>query len=155
MTVKEYSDVKENDQFPESCIIRCPFTSCNTRIIHLKPIINNEVEIKNSPDMVAISESTPVPVTSTDDSSFFFKIEDAWDFDNIGVSRPADDLKQPTIKLGDESVLKFKIERLLVCSECDKGPIGFAGFQDDENDVKNLKYFLSCNSVIYDVKDEK
>lgn len=136
---------------PSNCVIRCPFTECNTRIIPLSTVSANKTEIEDSPDMIAISESSPIPANTIDGVSDYFRIEDVWDFDNIGVSKPSDQLKQPIVKNKDQSISLFKIERLLICSECDKGPIGFAGFEDGETDVKNLKYFLSCNSVLYDV----
>lgn len=95
--------------------------------------------------MVQISDNTD------SNPNKFFKIDDVWDFDNIGVSRPSGDIKQPIIEENNK-VLNIKIERLLICSECDKGPIGFAGLEGEDTDVKNLKYFLSCSSVLYDIK---
>lgn len=151
MTILEYYSLQNEAAVPSKCIIRCPFSSCNTRIILLSTVNANKAQIEGSPDMIAISESSPVPANTIEGVSDYFRVEDVWDFDNIGVSKPSEDLKQPTIKNKDASISLFKIERLLICSECDKGPIGFAGFEDGETDVKKLKYFLSCNSVLYDV----
>lgn len=84
------------------------------------------------------------PLT-TDDKALFFKIDDVWDFDNIAVSKPTADLAKPTV--ADSS---FSILRLLICSECDRGPLGFAGHLNGDSDVGKLVYFLSCESVLYD-----
>lgn len=146
MTLQHFKEVDANKNTNSSIIIRCPFDSCNTRIIMLSDkLLSNKLNIQNSPDMVQISDNTDSKANE------FFKINDVWDFDNIGVSRPSDDIKQPIIEENNK-VLNIKIERLLICSECDKGPIGFAGLEEDDTDVKNLKYFLSCNSVLYDIK---
>lgn len=83
------------------------------------------------------------------ESKQFFEIDDVWDFDNIGVSKVAPQL-QASLKVGELE----KVERLLVCSECDQGPLGFAGFRNpEETDVKKLSYYLSCESVKYDVQE--
>lgn len=145
MPLQQFQDIEiANCLKDNSIIIRCPFDKCNARIIVLsKQYLANEITIQNSPEMVQLTGTS-------DDQTHFFKVNDVWDFDNIGVSRPADGLSQPTVEEGEN--MNLRVERLLICSECDKGPIGFAGFQDGNNDVKNLKYFLSCNSVLYDVK---
>lgn len=77
----------------------------------------------------------------------FLQVNDVWDFDNVGVSRTAPDLEK------SEAVGQLsKVERLLICGECDKGPIGFAGYVNaQDSDVKNLRYYLSCDTVKYDV----
>lgn len=143
MPLQHFHDFKAGKK--ASAIIRCPFGTCNTRIIPLsEKLISNELHIQNSPDMVQLSDNS-------NPTSLFYKINDVWDFDNIGVSRPSDDIKQPIIRENDKT-LNIKIERLLICSECDKGPIGFAGLEEGLTEVKNLKYFLSCNSVLYDVE---
>lgn len=112
-------------------IIRCPFDGCNTRIIKLSPALAaTETEIANAPQMAK-------PLLR------FFKVNDVWDFDNIGVSRPA--------AVGDAVDDLVKVERLLICGECDKGPLGFAGFVDasDSHHLK-LHYYLACDSVSYE-----
>lgn len=116
-------------------IVRCPFESCNTRIIGLSPKLTSTlIQLENAPSMAAEGKS-------------FLAINDVWEFDNVGVSRIASDLKE------SESVGQLsKVERLLVCGECDKGPIGFAGYVNaEDSDVKNLRYYLSCETVKYDV----
>lgn len=146
MTLQHFKDLDTAKSTDSSIIIRCPFGSCNTRIIMLsEKLLSSELIIKNSPDMVQISDN------ADSNPNQFFKINDVWDFDNIGVSRPSGDIKQPIIEENNK-VLNIKIERLLICSECDKGPIGFAGLEGGDTDVKNLKYFLSCSSVLYDIK---
>lgn len=145
MTLRHFKDVDSINK--DSCtIIKCPFGSCNTRVIMLSDkLLSSKLNIQNSPEMVQISDNID------GNANEFFKINDVWDFDNIGVSRTSSDIKQPIIEENNK-VLNIKIERLLICSECDKGPIGFAGLEEDDTDVKNLKYFLSCNSVLYDTK---
>lgn len=118
--------------------LKCPFTKCNATIISYNNL--SPVKVENSPQMLYPSNYEPSNEVFTD----FFRINDVWDFDNIGVSRPSDELKQP--KVSDSS---FTIERLLICSECDRGPLGFAGHEQGETDVSKLIYFLSCESVLY------
>lgn len=126
-------------------VVRCPFAGCNARIIARTDALNDTIQvIKNSPTMLKTSQS------ATEDEDHFFHVGDVWDFDNIGVSRPAAELEHP--KFADEDT-DFKIERLLICSECDRGPLGFAGFFNGENDVQKLSYFLSCSSVVYTVEN--
>ena len=125
-------------------VVRCPFASCNARIIARSNALNESLqEIKNSPLMLKTTEDN----TDEDDHHHFFHVGDVWDFDNIGVSRPAADLEHPLFSGGKSQ--DFKIERLLICSECDRGPLGFAGFFNGENDVQKLSYYLSCSSVVY------
>ncbi|ODV67175.1 Mss4-like protein [Hyphopichia burtonii NRRL Y-1933] len=152
MEYKEYHEI-EYDHYGGDIIIRCPFEMCHARVIPLATVRGTEILIQNSPDMLQIKDNHAVP-TPTNGNIQFYKVNDVWDFDNIGVSKPANDLKQPIIKDSQDSEpIEFKIERLLVCSECDKGPLGFAGHQDNNTDVKSLKYFLSCKSVLYEVRD--
>lgn len=132
MPLKKYTELEES---PDSAIIRCPFDGCNARIIKLVPkLAASKVQIGNAPEMAG-------------EASEFYFIEDVWEFDNIGVSRAVPELKKSEA-VGDLS----KVERLLICSECDKGPIGFAGFVNaNETDHKLLAYYLSCGSVKYDL----
>lgn len=134
MSLQLFADLKSN---PSPGIIKCPFDSCNTRIIGLTPKLHSTIiHLGNAPSMAAEGKS-------------FFEVADVWDFDNIGVSRVAEELKS------SEAVGQLsKVERLLVCGECDRGPIGFAGFVDaEESDVKNLRYFLLCDTVKYDINE--
>ncbi|EMG47930.1 DSS4 Protein DSS4 [Candida maltosa Xu316] len=124
-------------------ILRCPFKECNTRIIPYSESFQT-VDIPNPPFDV-IKPNTTVPITNK-----FYKINDVWDFDNIGVSRPDHEGEVTVVDDGDDEI---HIERYLICSECDKGPLGFAGIPQssgDKTDHKNLKYFLSTDSVVYD-----
>lgn len=78
----------------------------------------------------------------------FYKVDDVWKFDNIGVSRKIPEDKGDVIV--DDKVIK--VQRLLVCSDCDKGPIGFAGIvHGDGDEVDNLVYFLGSDSVLYEL----
>lgn len=81
-----------------------------------------------------------------DGKSLFYRVDDVWDFDNVGVSRPTANMALPIV--GDETL---NVERLLVCSECDRGPLGFAGVSETQSNThENLKYFISCDSVLYE-----
>lgn len=117
----------------ENAVLRCPFEGCNARLIRLLPSLkSSKIVVPGAPKM-------------TQESKNFFQIPDVWDFDNIGVSKPAELESALYVPLA-------KVERLLICGECDQGPLGFAGFVNaEENDVKKLSYFLSCESVLYDV----
>ncbi|KAK6453821.1 Mss4-like protein [Scheffersomyces xylosifermentans] len=156
----EYSKVNVQDLVSEDkkVILRCPFKACNTRIIPLtKTLVNARIDVEKAPEMVKANSSASTEEAGSEVVSQFYRVNDVWDFDNVGVSRAVENLAQP-IEIehdqSEEKQIKLKIERLLICSECDKGPIGFAGLQEsDSADVKNLKYFLSCSSVIYDVKE--
>jgi hypothetical protein len=139
MKFVEYREV-DGPQIRPS-ILRCPFSQCNARIISSDNL--GRVNVQNSPSLVNVLKDQVHDI--------FYIINDVWDFDNIGVLRPTADIQQPIIE-GDDSNLDIKIERLLICSECDKGPLGFAGFEGNETDVKKLKYFLSCRSVLYQLQ---
>lgn len=138
MNLVEYDEVDGTEV--RLSIVRCPFSPCNARIIASNGL--RRVKIADSPSLVSILKDQ--------DHDTFFAVDDVWDFDNIGVLRPSDDIKQP--KIGENNTEDIKIERLLICSACDKGPLGFAGFEGDESDVKKLKYFLSCKSVLYQLQ---
>lgn len=135
-------------------VLRCPFKQCNARIIPLlKALVSSKISIDKAPEMVAVGQIPSVDEPRTESTSDFYKVDDVWDFDNIGVSRAVENLSSPIeLALDPGEPVTLNIERLLICSECDKGPLGFAGISEkDAADVKNLKYFLSCNSVVYDV----
>ncbi|GMM33039.1 hypothetical protein DASC09_003640 [Saccharomycopsis crataegensis] len=171
-------------------LLRCPFSRCNCRIIPFKYHLSsfddkNTVQISETPECAVVDNATLEvinPQTSKDEESTknknkkkkFFKIGDAWDFDNIGVSRPSD-IAQPIIHGAEgssgpvEDQGKINIQRYLVCADCDRGPLGFAGFVVDEDEkkygeeeeedgdarIKNankLVYFLSCDSVKYELR---
>ncbi|KAK6202998.1 Mss4-like protein [Scheffersomyces amazonensis] len=153
--VQTHGDTETNKT---QTILRCPFKGCNTRLIKLS---NGNPQVKLSSEssssnvkMIILQEIDRDPVDAKF-SSEFYQVNDVWDFDNVGVSRPSDELQRELIHINDDPSIQFKIERVLICSECDKGPIGLAGFEanDPNKDVKNLKYFLSCRSVLHEVKD--
>lgn len=131
-------------------ILRCPFQACNVRIIPCsEKLLASKIQLEQTPTMMMPSGETK------HEEEYFFRIDDVWDFDNIGVSRPASDLAMPILipGTGEDDKIQLEIERLLICSECDKGPLGFAGIHSGEElDHKNLKYFLSCASVLYEEK---
>lgn len=146
-TTIEHLDIENLLSENKPIILRCPFKECNARII---PYSNKliHLQIHNAPNAIrAVPDNSP---ELSDKLIDFYQINDVWDFDNIGVSRPSSEISQdPIISHDNESTIH--IERLIVCSECDRGPLGFAGIPNrKETDHKNLVYFLSRDSVIYD-----
>lgn len=69
----------------------------------------------------------------------FYKAKDVWEFDNVGVSKPPKDSKDPEIfvlksaKNGED--FKYAVVRYLVCGDCDKGAFGFGGYRIDEGAI--------------------
>jgi hypothetical protein len=128
--------ITENNKI-ENFILRCPYSKCNARII--KPsekcdIIEDNIEI----EFIRPSSATDESETSVvEDDHKFLRIDDVWDFDNIGVSKNFDN--------------KHDIERLIICSDCDRGPLGFAKFDlgNEDKNVKDLRYYLSLGSCVY------
>jgi hypothetical protein len=116
-------------------ILRCPYSECHARII--KPANADVKEITTDVSFVKVADSS-----TDEDSNKFFIVNDVWDFDNIGVSKPTSQFT------GSD----YPIERLIICSECDRGPLGFAFFDDDTKDYKNLKYAIHLKSVLYEEK---
>ena len=138
-------------------ILRCSFANCQARIISCSSATPS-ADIDNAPSCVVIESyySNPSDPKPSSLSTKFYCINDVWDFDNIGVSKPSEILPEPII-VGTQShegeQEKIDVERLLICSECDRGPLGFAGIVvGDERDHRNLRYFLSQDSVLYDVE---
>lgn len=105
-----------------TAIIRCPHTKCHARII--KPAGKHVIVEQLATGLVFI---TPEESVESDDK--FIQIGDVWDFDNIGVSKEFQDEKLTGV------------DRVLICSECDRGPIGF---------VRDNVYYLSLKSVVYE-----
>lgn len=73
-------------------------------------------------------------------NNLFYKAKDIWEFDNIGVSKPPKDLKNPEfirLKTSDGDVHNFAVVRYLVCGECDKGVFGFGGYLSDLEDLED------------------
>ncbi|KAI5954415.1 hypothetical protein KGF54_002190 [Candida jiufengensis] len=136
-------------------ILKCPFPNCNTKIIQYSSTKLKSQDIENAPKCIGIQNYPQIkePKLSTSTSKFY-QINDVWEFDNIGVSRPTEIQKEPILLKVDgeeEEEIQINIERLLICSECDRGSLGFAGIEyGKDNDHKNLNYFLSQNSVLYE-----
>ncbi|KAI5962477.1 uncharacterized protein KGF55_003553 [Candida pseudojiufengensis] len=170
MTISSSDEISLNNLTSnnDKITLICPFRNCSTKIIQYNPQKLKSEIIENAPSCIEIENYPEVkePKLSTKTTKFF-KIDDVWSFVNIGVSRPSEISKDPIIISTDDNdtttnkieelegdssgQIKVHIERLLICSECDRGPLGFAGIEDGkENDHKNLKYFLSENSVLYD-----
>ena len=139
MELQNFNYIKENQSsLGDGYTVRCPFGGCNAKIISLASVAPGEMHVRNAPDMVQLNKEG-------NDNNLFYKIDDVWMFDNIGVSRPSMALREASTGNGEES-LSIKVERLLTCSECDRGPIGFAGFEANNS---KIVYFLSCGGVLY------
>ncbi|KAH3687607.1 hypothetical protein WICPIJ_001417 [Wickerhamomyces pijperi] len=146
-------------------LIRCPFAKCNTRLIKPKSNETFNVSVNGldflqavKPSNISTKESSSDHVSSLEDEQSepsnnpgsFIKVSDVWDFDNIGVSKEfPDDI---TISNG------VNVERLIICSDCERGPLGFACFESSETgaavkDVKDLQYYLCLSSVMVECTD--
>lgn len=121
---------------------QCLFSRCSTDIIPVTgELFTTRIELSHTPEMLVPDE------TNDNQPNIFYRVNDMWDFDNIAVSRDAG--IDTTVVLPDTDT-KLTIERLLICGECNKGPIGFAAKHEaDSADPKNLVYFLACNSISY------
>lgn len=128
----EYTQIDNENKYN----LRCSYNKCNTKIISLG-LDHPHFTVTNGPSMIK-------PQETSGDSNVFFKVDDVWNFDNIAVSKPLPDLSTPVIDSAP-----FKIERLLICSECSRGPIGFAGHESEDTHVNKLVYYLSSSSVLY------
>lgn len=135
MTYRHFSELEDGGRV----LVRCPVGGCHARIIPYAGLAH--VRVENAPAMVSVRPG--------DAHTHFLQVDDVWDFDNIGVSRPAADLAQPRITAvaGD---LDVAVERLLVCSECDRGPLGFAAIPRGRAGHESLQYFLCAASVLYE-----
>lgn len=106
--------------------LRCPHAQCNARIITRASqgtvSISTDIQFMTRKDVVATDQ--------------FLMVNDVWDFDNVGVSRPTEDF----------TAQGYVVERLIVCSECDRGPLGFAFYEGEDKDVKLLKYAVYLGS---------
>lgn len=132
--------VKDN----KKVVLRCPLEKCNTRIIPYSDKLI-DITVDNAPQTIKATSESPIIEQATE----FYQINDVWDFDNIGVSRPDDIKTEPVV--GHDQV-HVKLERYLICSECEKGPLGFAGIPiGKDSDHSNLQYFISRSSVMYDI----
>lgn len=109
--------------------VLCPF-GCGTSIIDL----TNEHLERTLPagDLSALS----IQFKASRPLNRFVKIGDVWDFNNIGVSKQA---QQETVKIGEggpEEEQKVTVVKFLTCGECDKGPLGFVS--------ETGEYYLYC-----------
>ncbi|CAY68572.1 uncharacterized protein PAS_FragB_0076 [Komagataella phaffii GS115] len=136
-------------------ILRCPFSSCRSRIIktddentNIKTVTGN-----GGPRLLQFSDGE-VSLNSSTENLKFYQVNDMWTFDNIGVSKPTsmDDEFSITIDGGSVPV---HIERYLTCADCDKGPIGIAGSVNKEAledpSGSKLMYYLYTGSVFQEV----
>lgn len=85
-------------------------------------------------------------------SNIFYKAKDIWEFDNIGVSKPPSDLKEPEIftlkAIADGEVHNFAVIRYLVCGHCDRGAFGFGGYLMDLEELnKRIEVGFDLSSV--------
>ncbi|OWB78248.1 hypothetical protein B5S32_g2436 [[Candida] boidinii] len=199
MTSKiHYNKIKdENDK---TYIVRCPFKNCNSRIIQVSPELSQKLPRYNINNLKNVLINILDNNNDDDDDDDYdirisiggksdnenelkklIKLNDMWDFDNIGVSRPNSNLINESfiikdIDHSDTEILKedigksIEIIRYLVCADCDRGPIGIAANildsvseEQQDGEVKDLNkvnanpntlvYFLSVDSVLYELKD--
>ncbi|OWB85527.1 hypothetical protein B5S33_g4195 [[Candida] boidinii] len=191
---------KIKDERDKTYIIRCPFKNCNSRIIQVSPELSKKLPRYNINNLenvlISILENDEHGNEESDDSRIsigaksdggaasnlkkLIKLNDMWDFDNIGVSRPNSNLINESFiikdvdyidsdNLKDDIGKSIEVIRYLVCADCDRGPIGIAaniidpiseeqdGHGKDLDKVNanpnTLVYFLSVDSVLYELKD--
>lgn len=126
-------------------IIRCPFSKCHTRLIKPQSNETHTLEIPNFQFLQAEHKEEDDDEQIKDPT--FMKIADVWDFDNIGVSK-----EYPDNLCSSDG--RMKVERLIICSDCERGPLGFACFENESRDVKDLVYYLNLHSVLMEVKEQ-
>lgn len=89
----------------------------------------------------------------------FLIVNDVWDFDNIGVSK---DIPKSLMQDGSKSGVQFELNgeqwyidrcmKYLICSDCDKGPVGIVcaiSKQEHTQDQQRVVNLLSLQSVMY------
>lgn len=144
----------------QKIILRCPFDKCDCRIIGYKLKLDNLVAIKHEVDCVELDDELKfVNGEKSQEFRDFVRLNDSWDFDNIGVSKPTE-LQNPVLK-ENGNLQDIDIQRYLVCADCERGPLGFAGYLgpveigDTEDEriekTKDLVFFLSTDSVKYEL----
>ncbi|KAH3676267.1 hypothetical protein WICMUC_002144 [Wickerhamomyces mucosus] len=136
-----YTNYSSSLDLSKKLIIRCPFSKCHTRLIQTHSPNIQELDIKSIKFLKTTNPDTNPTTIEEHDSNLnkYIKIDDVWDFDNIGVSKEFNQDQSDSVKL----------ERLIICSDCERGPLGFATFEDNSTDVKDLKYYLHLDSVVY------
>lgn len=123
-------------------ILKCPFRDCAAKLI-TQTELQKTVKFVDPFKTIQLGDSTQERSTSI--PTEFLIIHDVWDFDNIGVSRIMEgtgDLEYLDLRIASDQILN-KQERLLICGECDRGPLGAVC------QVKGGKpvYLLSLGSV--------
>lgn len=124
----------------------CPFDN-TTKIIKIDPNTDSIYRLNGSTDIKFNHSNGSIKLPPNNETiDFFYKTENVWEFDNIGVSKPI--LQTPNslklCKIGnnedqfDEIVVV--VVRYLVCGSCDCGALGFAGYIDNKKD--KLIYFF-------------
>lgn len=102
--------------------ITCPF-DLGTSIIDLPKLSgDNIMELKSPINSNSIIQFKK-PLNSN--GGGFILINDVWDFNNVGVSKQSNLNLELELKMTNGTFKLFKIDKLLICGECDKGPIGF------------------------------
>lgn len=120
----------------EGTVLRCPYSKCNARVIKIKD--NKTYTVKTGIEYLKVNENEDPKLNGV-----FIKVDDVWDFDNIGVSK----------KFEPSEENEKKLERLVICSECERGPLGFATFDGQETeDHQKLKYYLHLNSLLFQIQ---
>lgn len=148
---------KKNDGANKTVQIRCPFKECSLKIIPLKcsDLEAKLVDIEDAPETVYVDPERLEIVKCEKESRKYYRIDNAWDFDNIGVSKATEDIQQPKIaeNAGDSEKLRdIQVVRYLVCPDCERGPLGFAGIvkQHREEDLhESNKRVTDANSLVY------
>ncbi|CDK29662.1 unnamed protein product [Kuraishia capsulata CBS 1993] len=155
----KYQQLKQSK--PQSAILRCSSTGCNCRILEVKDF-NSDLQsndfpltkITNAPKMPQTIELGNEEALSDESQGLFYSVDDMWSFDNIGVSKTTEKF-EGTEEIKTEAGETIYFQRYLICADCDRGPIGFAGYLGDakrSDDGSGLHYFIHPESVRYEIK---
>ncbi|CAI8503142.1 hypothetical protein CAS74_000848 [Pichia kudriavzevii] len=82
-------------------------------------------------------------------SDTFYRCNDMWEFDNVGVSKPTEDSEFIRLSQGEQgAVNQYQIVRYLVCGDCERGALGFAGIPTADGAIKDLQR-IHPNDLVY------
>ncbi|KAH3901793.1 guanine nucleotide exchange factor DSS4 SCDLUD_001572 [Saccharomycodes ludwigii] len=136
--------------------VKCPFKQCNCSIISYNEKENQPI---NLPLSVYDDYKLLLKNKDTKATGKFLIVGNIWDFDNIGVSKTLSFFEN---KDDNMSKLEFvnpidnkrynitQIFKYLICSDCEKGPLGIickAKLLNDENSTVIELNLLSLDSI--------
>ncbi|QLG71307.1 hypothetical protein HG535_0B03460 [Zygotorulaspora mrakii] len=136
---------------------RCSFEDCNSAIIdvNVDDVILLPSSVLRDAKLMQLSKKP----SETQQTNEFLLVNDVWDFDNIGVSKEVpegftneENMREVQFEHGGSFWRMDKCLKYLICSDCDKGPIGFGcslSNQAQRGAQNKVVYLLSLESVKY------